>query len=250
MANYQLELRQNNEIINRNLNWLNTNYCGFVIELQVHRRRNNGELRSTNRTYYQENDVLLSVRGTREFLIRILSAEEMFVNSSRFLRDNVVQFIRPSPLPVYSLQHLVLSFLGSVMRMRNDPMNRFLTLVPIQLNLVIDQFRQLQFLDDSIILDGSESLNRGLMQRLDDSVIILDGHHHQSLEVAGLSKRAIQRLKEEKAEGSTDCSICLESVGVGEIVARMPCSHLFHTTCITRWLHQKPSCPLCRAPAC
>ncbi|TXG60156.1 hypothetical protein EZV62_014729 [Acer yangbiense] len=102
------------------------------------------------------------------------------------------------------------------------------------------------FLDGTIIFDVSESFNGRLMQRLDDSLIL------QSLEVVGLSKTktVIQRLKEEKAEGSTDCSICLESVGVGEIVARMPCSHLFHTRCITRWLHKKPSCPLCRAPAC
>ncbi|TXG60160.1 hypothetical protein EZV62_014733 [Acer yangbiense] len=257
MANYQLEFRQNNEIIDRNLNWLNTNFFGFVIELQVHRRRNNGELRATNRTCYQENDVFLSERGMREFLIRILSAEEMFVNFSQFLCDNVVQLICRSPsgwphtLPVYSLEHLVLSFLGNVLLMRNNPMNRFLTLVPIQLNLVIDESRHLQFLDDSI-LNGNVSLYRGLMQRLDDSVIILESHHHQSLEV-GLSNTAsaaVQRLKEEMAEVSTDCSICLESVGVGEIVARMPCSHLFHTTCITRWLHRKPSCPLCRAPAC
>ncbi|KAK0604960.1 hypothetical protein LWI29_021377 [Acer saccharum] len=131
-------------------------------------------------------------------------------------------------------------------------MNRFLTLVPIQLNLVIDEIRYLQFLDDSIILDGNVSLYRGFMQRLDDPILILEGHHHQSLEV-GLSNTvsaAVQRLKEEMVEVSTDCSICLESVGVGEIFARMPCSHLFHTTRITRWLHRKPSSPLCRAPTC
>ncbi|KAK1588989.1 hypothetical protein Q3G72_029313 [Acer saccharum] len=154
MADHQLEFQQNNEILNRNFNWLNTNFRGFVIELNVHHHRNNREL--------------------------------------------------------------------------------------------------LRFLDDSIILDGNVSLYRGFMQRLDDPILILEGHHHQSLEV-GLSNTvsaAVQRLKEEMVEVSTDCSICLESVGVGEIVARMPCSHLFHTTRITRWLHRKPSCPLCRAPTC
>ncbi|KAK4840715.1 hypothetical protein QYF36_016315 [Acer negundo] len=258
MANYRLEFRQNNEILNKNFNWLNTNFSGFVIELNVHHRHNNGELlRATNRTYYQENHIFLSERGMREFLTRILLAEYMFVNSSRFLCDHIVQLIRhrpsglPFPTPIYSPEHLVFSVLEIVWLIRNNPRNRFLTLVPIQLNLVIDEFRHFQFLDDSIILVGNVSMYRGLMQRFDDSVIIFEGHHHQSLEV-GLSNTtsAAQRLKEEMAKVSTDCSICFESVGVCEIVARMPCSHLFHTTCIIRWLHRKPSCPLCRAPAC
>ncbi|KAK3211263.1 hypothetical protein Dsin_015969 [Dipteronia sinensis] len=98
MATYQLEFRQNNEILNRNFNWLNTNFCGFVIELNVHHHRNNGELlRATNRTYYQENHIFFSERGMREFLTRILLAEHMFVNSSRFLCDHIVQLIRHRP---------------------------------------------------------------------------------------------------------------------------------------------------------
>ncbi|KAK2656489.1 hypothetical protein Ddye_009541 [Dipteronia dyeriana] len=247
MANFVLEFRQNNEIFNH---WnFNTDSSGFAIELHVHDLRNNGELRTTNTLYFEENRDFLSEGGMRGFLIRILWPEETSVNSTLFFRDNGVQLILHrtpgyrSRIPFSSLNYLVRYVLEIVRSIRNNPWNQLLRVVPIQLNLVIHPSRQFQFLDDSIIFDGGESLDGRLMQRSDDS-IILDGHH-QSLEVV-----AIQVLKEERAEVSTDCSICLESVGVGEIVARMPCSHLFHTTCITRWLHQKPSCPLCRAPAC
>ncbi|KAK1587653.1 hypothetical protein Q3G72_015452 [Acer saccharum] len=249
MSNFQLEFRQNNEIFNNwNFNWLNTSSSGFLIELHVHDHRN-GELRTTYMTDFKENRDFLSERGMREFLSRILWPEETSVNSTRFFPENGVQLFNHSTpgfqFPI-SLDHLVHSVLEIVWSIRSNPRNRHLTVVPIQLNLVIYQVRQFQFLDDSFIFDGVESFNGRLMQQSDDSLIL------QSVEVVGLSKTkpAIQRLKEEKAEGSTDCSICLESVGVGEIVARMPCSHLFHTRCITRWLHKKPSCPLCRAPAC
>ncbi|KAH7575978.1 hypothetical protein JRO89_XS02G0267400 [Xanthoceras sorbifolium] len=97
--------------------------------------------------------------------------------------------------------------------MKNDPRNRFLTLLPIRLYISIDEIRQLQFLDDSRILDG-ESLDGGLVhqQQLND-LIILDG---ESFNEVG-AVRVL--LKEEKVEDSKDCSICLESVAVGKILS-------------------------------
>ncbi|KAL5738753.1 hypothetical protein ACOSP7_031514 [Xanthoceras sorbifolium] len=225
MATYQLEFWQNNGVLNRaNHHWHSVS-SGFQIELHLH-RHNNGVLRVTNRIFYLENRVFLLERQLRESLIRILLEEQIPLNS------NGVQFIHhspsglPVPIPVYSLEHLVFFLLQTVRLMSNDPRNRFLTLLPIHLYIAIDESRRLQFLDDSVILDG------------------------ESFEEIGLSNTAVPvLLKEEKVEVSTDCSICLESVGVGEVVARLPCSHLYHTTCITRWLHKKPLCPLCRAPA-
>ncbi|KAH7543757.1 hypothetical protein JRO89_XS15G0011500 [Xanthoceras sorbifolium] len=203
MATYQLEFWQNNGVLNRANHHWHSDSSAFQIELHLH-RCNNGVLRVTNRTFYVEN------RGRmREVLIRILLEEQI----------------------------------PTVRLMNNDPRNRFLTLLPIHMYIVIDESRRLQFLDGSVILDG-KYLDGGL-QQLDDP-IILDG---ASFEEVGLSNTTVPiLLKEEKVEVSTDCSICLENVGVGEVVARLPCSHHYHTTCIIRWLHKKPSCPLCRAP--
>jgi len=40
------------------------------------------------------------------------------------------------------------------------------------------------------------------------------------------------------AEGAagTQCSICLEDMTTGEEVRTLPCLHIFHRTCIDRWL--------------
>ncbi|CAH9123513.1 unnamed protein product [Cuscuta epithymum] len=46
--------------------------------------------------------------------------------------------------------------------------------------------------------------------------------------------------------GAENCGICLMDLGVGSVVARLPCSHCSHECCILRWLLQNKSCPFCR----
>uniref|UniRef100_A0A7S0ZCS5 RING-type E3 ubiquitin transferase n=1 Tax=Timspurckia oligopyrenoides TaxID=708627 RepID=A0A7S0ZCS5_9RHOD len=43
------------------------------------------------------------------------------------------------------------------------------------------------------------------------------------------------------------CTICLMEFEISEHVKRLPCFHIFHDECITRWLRQSNSCPLCVA---
>jgi hypothetical protein len=42
------------------------------------------------------------------------------------------------------------------------------------------------------------------------------------------------------------CNVCLEDFVSGDLVGRVPCRHLFHTTCLKRCLEQDFRCPLCR----
>ena len=64
--------------------------------------------------------------------------------------------------------------------------------------------------------------------------------------VAGLEKQAFHATAE--GCGVTGCAICLEEFEDGEEVTVMPCSrgHEFHPGCITEWLGQSNTCPLCR----
>lgn len=45
------------------------------------------------------------------------------------------------------------------------------------------------------------------------------------------------------------CAICLEEMGCGQEVARLPCRHCFHAGCIHDWLPASLTCPLCKQPA-
>ncbi|KAE8126046.1 hypothetical protein FH972_020799 [Carpinus fangiana] len=58
----------------------------------------------------------------------------------------------------------------------------------------------------------------------------------------------LETFEFEEAHDGT-CAICLErlsSTSKATELARTLCSHFFHMRCITRWLHKKPSCPMCR----
>ncbi|XP_019865622.1 E3 ubiquitin-protein ligase AMFR [Aethina tumida] len=48
---------------------------------------------------------------------------------------------------------------------------------------------------------------------------------------------------EELEENSDNCAICWEKM---DSARKLPCTHLFHNTCLLSWLEQDTSCPTCR----
>ncbi|XP_010480409.1 PREDICTED: E3 ubiquitin-protein ligase RNF13-like [Camelina sativa] len=55
----------------------------------------------------------------------------------------------------------------------------------------------------------------------------------------------LKRLKME----AEPCSICLEHLlgsKTGVVPTRLPCLHVFHDRCITKWFSRKNTCPMCR----
>lgn len=42
------------------------------------------------------------------------------------------------------------------------------------------------------------------------------------------------------------CVICTDAFDRGDVVAVLPCSHIFHSACIADWLVRKATCPVCR----
>lgn len=54
---------------------------------------------------------------------------------------------------------------------------------------------------------------------------------------------------EEIGEDLGDCSICLEEFCSNERkVVKIQCGHVYHESCILKWLDNSHSCPLCRSP--
>ena len=45
-----------------------------------------------------------------------------------------------------------------------------------------------------------------------------------------------------------DCPVCLNTLEANQQLTMLhPCSHLFHQKCMSRWLKQQLTCPLCRS---
>lgn len=70
------------------------------------------------------------------------------------------------------------------------------------------------------------------------------------------SEAAVEKLERKKMDeemkakegGKAECSVCIDEVKVGEEVVVMPCNHWFHEACVTMWLKEHNTCPICRTP--
>jgi len=54
-----------------------------------------------------------------------------------------------------------------------------------------------------------------------------------------------KNIKEDKFE-FPKCTICLMEISEGADTILLPCDHIFHEKCITKWLKVHSTCPLCR----
>ena len=42
------------------------------------------------------------------------------------------------------------------------------------------------------------------------------------------------------------CCICLEKYKSSDIIKEYPCKHIFHKSCIFKWLKESNLCPICK----
>ncbi|KAM7277903.1 hypothetical protein ACFE04_005037 [Oxalis oulophora] len=47
-------------------------------------------------------------------------------------------------------------------------------------------------------------------------------------------------------EKGKECAICLEEFAIGGEAKEISCKHLFHSSCLEKWLEIHGSCPVCR----
>lgn len=92
----------------------------------------------------------------------------------------------------------------------------------------------------------SELLFRDITPEDYDLLLQLD----ESVKRPTASKSSVENLPEvsqEEFAGKT-CTICLCCFDSSDRVLKLPCKHIFHKDCITKWLvESKPACPMCCA---
>lgn len=92
-------------------------------------------------------------------------------------------------------------------------------------------------------------------EELDRIVTALMEANPQSNAAPPASQTAIERLEKKKIdetmlgpEGKAECTICIDELHKGDEVTVLPCTHWFHGECVTMWLKEHNTCPICRAP--
>lgn len=97
--------------------------------------------------------------------------------------------------------------------------------------------RQLQELlnEDDSLFDRSLTLSE---------IELLEDQQSVDSSVVGLCK-----WNDETASAYSQglCVVCLFDFEEGEKVRKLPCGHVFHARCVSRWLCRFPSCPICKA---
>ncbi|XP_070037008.1 RING-H2 finger protein ATL51-like [Nicotiana tomentosiformis] len=77
-------------------------------------------------------------------------------------------------------------------------------------------------------------LTIGIEQKIIESIPLL---------VYSISKQDLFRVDQ------NECAVCLGELEEGEMVRFLPnCRHIFHVTCIDKWLIGHVNCPICRSP--
>ena len=60
------------------------------------------------------------------------------------------------------------------------------------------------------------------------------------------SKKKIQTEKATGEHTSDMCLICQDAYACDEEMSRLPCKHLFHSSCVSTWFQSQSTCPCCR----
>ena len=61
-----------------------------------------------------------------------------------------------------------------------------------------------------------------------------------------LDEFQFKHLKKYSALKEDKCPICLQKYKSADIIKEFPCKHIFHKSCIFKWLKQSNVCPICK----
>ena len=66
--------------------------------------------------------------------------------------------------------------------------------------------------------------------------------------IANLERRKMDEAWKAKEGGKAECTVCIDEVKIDDEVIFLPCKHWFHEECVTMWLKEHNTCPICRTP--
>ena len=70
--------------------------------------------------------------------------------------------------------------------------------------------------------------------------------HKRKKFILELNEFQYKHIKKYSTIKEKKCSICLNKYKSPDIIKEFPCKHIFHKTCILKWLKNSDRCPICK----
>ncbi|KAJ9694666.1 hypothetical protein PVL29_010236 [Vitis rotundifolia] len=117
-------------------------------------------------------------------------------------------------------------------------------------SMIMPNVRPIFIVIMNIVTYVSRPLMELIIEDADNEILataVTTSMEDETIEIVPATKSSIDKLEKVKMKLDDRCSICLEEFASGmEEASRMPCSHVYHTHCIVKWLEYNHLCPLCR----
>ena len=97
--------------------------------------------------------------------------------------------------------------------------------------------------EDFDVNDDEEEENENNEENDDENDLFMRKREQFILE---LDEFQFKHLKKYSALTEDKCPICLQKYKSSDIIKEFPCKHIFHKTCIFKWLKTSNVCPLCK----
>ena len=169
---------------------------------------------------------------------------QMFFNGSH-QSSNPIQNTQPALFPPPSIN----DFLGDgdyeITYMVSNPFTPMQYSQPSQLSLMGNMMNLLRFVNGVI---GDENV---IFENLMEPVRVTVSDDNMDVFLTSFKYNPDIENKDLKIKNQDNCSICLSKYEKDETVSYLnTCNHLFHTTCIDKWLREfNHKCPICRISA-
>ena len=97
--------------------------------------------------------------------------------------------------------------------------------------------------DDFDFEDDEYEENENNEENEEDDELFMRKREQYILE---LDEFQYKHLKKYSALKEDKCPICLQKYKSSDIIKEFPCKHIFHKSCIFKWLKKSNVCPLCK----
>eukprot|EP00906_Rhabdomonas_costata_P021103 RCo030664 len=131
----------------------------------------------------------------------------------------------PAAVPGVLLGDILLSSVGGALQANILPA-AFVPVVPLNFDAALEEALRRSMEDQQP--SGAPPAPKALLEQILDSEVCLD--------------TSMLRVTQ-------SCSVCLDSLHVGDRGVVLRCGHVFHKDCLGSWLKLHNTCPLCREEA-